>query len=112
MEANHEMQIWTVYDRGGREIYLTAERWEHITSKHGELTDHFDEVLDTIRYGRRKQERRDPQRYRYREVCYTLPDDNNHITVIVVFSFRTLDDGTVVANNFVTTAWGEDLPTK
>jgi len=109
--SNHnEMQRWIVYDRGNREIYLTEERWEHIVSKHNELADHFNELLDTIRYGRRRQERRDPQRYRYREVCYTLPDDNNHITAVVVFSFHTLTDGTMVENNFVATAWGEDLP--
>lgn len=101
---NKEMDRWDIYDSGNREIYLTAECWEHIVSKHGELTDHFDDVLDTVRFGRRRQERRDPQRYRYRKVCYTLPDDNNHITVAVIFSFRTLADDTVVENNFVVTA--------
>lgn len=104
------MERWVVYDQGNREIYMTEERWQHIVSKHGELIEHFDEVLNTIRNGPRRQERRDPQRYRYRKVCYTLPDGNNHITVMVVFSFREVENGVVAENNFVTTAWGEDLP--
>ena len=103
------MNHWTMHDRLGRTIYMTAERWQHITSKHHELIGHLDDVIDTVRLGRRRQERRDPQRFRYRRACSTLPDDNTHITVVVVFSFRTLDDSTVVENNFVSTAWGEDL---
>jgi hypothetical protein len=49
------MRRWLVHDREGREIYLTEERWEHIVSRHGELRHHVDDVLDTIRQGRRQQ---------------------------------------------------------
>lgn len=95
-------------DQQGREIYMTQERWEHIISKHLELIGHLDDVIDTVWSGRRKQERRDPQRYRYKRACYTLGYGRNMITVVVVFSFQTLADGTLKANNFVTTAWGEE----
>ena len=88
---------------------MTQERWEHITSKHFELIGHLDDVLDTVRFGRRKQERRDPQRYRYKRACYTLGFGKNTITVAVVFSFLHHTDGSVEANNFVTTAWCEEI---
>ncbi|MEZ4729963.1 MAG: hypothetical protein R3E79_22770 [Caldilineaceae bacterium] len=89
---------------------MTEERWQHIISKHRELIGHREDVLETIRKGNRRQERRDPQRYRYRRACYTLRNGDNHITVVVVFSFYQLQDGTVQPNNFVTTAWGEYIP--
>ena len=104
------MQRWTLNDRDGHAIYMTEERWQHITSKHFELVGHQNDVLNTIRQGRRRQERRDPQRYRYRRACFTLQNGDNRITVVVVFSFHQLPDQTTVANNFVTTAWGEYLP--
>lgn len=103
------MKRWDITDRENRQIYMTHERWEHIISKHHELIGHLDDVLDTIRFGRRKQERRDPQRYRYKRFCYTLQAGRNSITVTVVFSFQTLADGSIEANNFVTTAWGEEI---
>ena len=104
------MLRWTVADRDGREIYPTAERWEHIEIRHEELIGHREDVLNALRFGRRRQERRDPQRFRYRHFCHGLSDGSNSITVIVVFGFTQLDDGTEVANNFVTTAWGETAP--
>ena len=97
------MRRWTVTDRDGRKIYLTEERWEHIEIRHEELIGRREDVLNSLRFGRRRQERRDPQRFRYRH-------PSNSITVIVVFGFTQLDDGTEVANNFVTTAWGETAP--
>lgn len=59
------MERWIIHDRRGHEIYMTVERWQHITSKHHELIGHIEDVLETIRKGRRTQEHRDPQRYRY-----------------------------------------------
>ena len=104
------MEPWTVRDRYGNEIYMTSERWEHIISKHHDLIDHLDDVLDTLKKGKRRQERRDPQRYRYRYRCLILPNDNNRITVVVVFSYHEEEDGTTTPNNFVTTAWAEYIP--
>jgi hypothetical protein len=43
------MQRWIVRDRDGREIYMTEERWEHITTRHEELEGHLENVLDTLR---------------------------------------------------------------
>ena len=57
------MHRWTIQDRHGNEIYMTEERWQHIISKHHELIGHLDDVLDTLKKGRRRQERRDPNRY-------------------------------------------------
>lgn len=104
------MQRWVVQDRYGNEIYMTQERWQHIISKHRELVGHLDDLLNTLKQGRRKQERRDPQRYRYHFPCNTLLYDNNRVTVVVVFDHRLLSDGTQIRNNFVTTAWGEYAP--
>ena len=101
------MQRWTVQDRYGNEIYLTEERWQHITSKHLELVGHLDDLLSTIQRGKTKQEKLDPQRYRYR---YPYEDPlyaNTHIVALVVFSYQEDSGGRTVRNNFVTTAWGE-----
>lgn len=62
----------------------------------------LDDVLNALRKGRRKQEVRDPQRYRYRYPYDDLRYGYNHIAVVVVFSYRQLPDGTTESNNFVT----------
>ncbi|HRJ40267.1 MAG TPA: hypothetical protein PL105_00230 [Caldilineaceae bacterium] len=102
------MRHWTVQDRYGNEIYLTQERWEHILEKHDELTGRFDDLLDTLRYGRRRQETVDPQRYRYRRAYDDLLYGFNHIVTVVVFRY----DASGAANNFVVTAWGAYIPSK
>ncbi len=104
------MHKWTVRDRNGREIYLTEERWKHIVESHDELIGRLDDVLNTLRKGRRKQEVRDPQRYRYRYPYGDLRYGYNHIVVVVVFSYRQLPNGMTEPNNFVTTAWGQYIP--
>lgn len=100
------MHKWIVRDRDGREIYLTEERWEHIVYRHGELQNHLDEVLDTIRRGRRQQQPQDPQTYVYRLPCDTLPSPFNGILVVVTFRFEQSDPNKMGSNNFVVTAWG------
>ena len=104
------MERWTVRDRYGNEIYMTSERWQHIISKHHDLIGHLDAVLNTLKKGKRRQERRDAQRYRYRYRCFILPNDNNRITVTVVFSYNEREGGITTPNNFVTTAWAEYIP--
>jgi len=99
------MRKWTVRDRYGNDIYITEERWKHITGRHEELIEHFDDVLDTLRKGRRKQEALDPSKYRYYRACDTLPPRFNHIIVAVVFKIQEQPNGSFVANNFVTSAW-------
>lgn len=103
------MAKWTVIDRSGNEIYITSERWEHILERHDELTDLFDEVLETLRRGKRRQEVLDSNRYRYRRPCLVLLPEFNHIVVAVIFRFQIQLDGTEIQNNFVTSAWGVDI---
>ena len=77
------MSPWKVIDRWGNEIILTEERWHHITFWHPELEGCLEQVLDTVRRGRRRQEPLDPNKYRYyRETDLLLPD-YDHIVVIV-----------------------------
>jgi len=102
------MQRWTVTDRQGREIYLTQERWEHILSKHGELRGRREDVLTTIRLGRRKQSKLDPQTFCYYRSIDDLPEPYDTILVFVAFRYHNRQEGNEQAtNNFVTTAWGD-----
>ena len=57
---------WIEKDRLTNEIYLTQERWEHITnqSNHPEMSDYENELRETIRLGSRKQEMLNPNKYR------------------------------------------------
>ena len=96
------MQRWTVQDRDGHEIYLTKERWHHILERHDELEGRLSDLLDTLRYGQRRQEALEPQKYRYRRAYEDLRYGFNHIIVVVVFRF----DQIAQPNNFVITAWG------
>lgn len=100
---------WTVRDRYSNEIYLTRERWNHILEYHPELEGHLDNVLNTLRKGRRKQEPTMPHKYRYYKRCDELLPDYNHIVVIVIFSTCRRPNGTFFRNNFVTTAWPADI---
>jgi hypothetical protein len=99
-------QKWVVNDRYGHEIYLTEERWNHIVSRHEELSDLLDDLLETLRKGRRRQEPTDPSRYRYYWRCENLPAGFTHIVAAVVFKQVEQPDGEQVSNNFVTSAWG------
>ena len=92
------MRRWTVRDRAGREIYLTEERWQHIVSRHRALTGHLDDVLKTIRLGRRRQDALQPFTYFYHRRCETLPGYYNSITIVVLCH----ED-----NRYVVTAWPE-----
>jgi len=106
------MKQWNVRDGHGREIYLTEERWAHITSRHRELAGRLDDVLDTLRLGKRQREPRDPQTYKYYRHYDDLPSPFNHIFVVVAFRFQELPDGSTVSNNFVVSAWGKYLLTR
>jgi len=84
---------------------MTEERWGHILEYHPELEGYLDDVLNTLKTGRRKQELNEPCKYRYYKRCDDLLPDHNRIVVIVVFTIRERPDGTTFHNNFVTTAW-------
>lgn len=100
------MRKWFVRDRDGREIYLTEEQWQHIVTGHSELRDHLEDVLNTIRRGRRQQQPQDPQAYVYRLPCDTLRSPFNGILVVVVFRFEPQEPDGMIHNNFIVTAWG------
>lgn len=99
------MQHWSIRDRNGRPVYMTGERWQHITDRHPELANHRQNVLNTVRYGRRRQDPTNPESYHYYRLCEALPWDFIGIEVIVVFKFSVEGDKTV-PNNFVVSAWG------
>ena len=99
------MNRWTVKDRQNREVYMTRERWEHIITKHSELRGRREEVLRTVREGKRRQTKRDPQTYCYQMKSQNLPKPYNKILVFVAFRYQHGEEPS--ENNFVTTAWGE-----
>ena len=87
--------MWVVTDKRGNRIELTDERWEHIVENHWELRNHLEEVLKTVRMGRRKQSVQDPNKYTYSLAFDNLPHNYTHIVVIVK----------IVRNNFIITAY-------
>ena len=94
---------WIEQDRYGNRIYLTEERWEHITNamNHPEMSDYEDELRETIRLGSRKQETLNPQKFRYSPAFDDLTANNTHIIAVVLFRFY--ED--LSANNFIVTAY-------
>jgi hypothetical protein len=100
-------RLWTQRDRFGNEIYLTHERWAHITEpdNHPEVEPLFDYVAAPIRVGHRRQDPYDPNGYQYYRAFSDLPDDNTHLVVCVRFRWPTDPNGTVREEKFVTTAY-------
>jgi len=47
---------WVVRDRYGNDIYLTQERWEHITGaiSHPEMSTYEEHLKETVQSGKRK----------------------------------------------------------
>lgn len=98
-----EGQRWIETDRLGNEIYLTQERWEHITdqSNHPEMLDYEGELRETIRLGSRKQEMLNPNKYRYSKAFENLTASNTHIIAVVIFRLSE----NLSPNNFIVTAY-------
>ena len=98
---------WIVQDRDGNPIYLTQERWEHITdaTNHPEMVDYEAHLQTTVKNGRRRQDLLNPRKYRYVHFFDDLPDESNHVIVIVLFSFDIDEHGETTPNNFVATAF-------
>jgi hypothetical protein len=101
---------WTVRDRYGNDIYLTEERWAHIIEpmNHPEMADYEEELKETIRLGRRKQDVLNPQKYRYTQAFDNLPAYNTHIVAIVLFRFSEVD-GNIIPNNYIVTAYQKEI---
>ena len=102
---------WAVHDRYGNEIYLTQERWEHITEaiNHPEMSAYEEELKQTARQGRRKQDTVNPQKYRYSLPFDGLAEDNTHIVAIVLFRFRETEVGELLPNNYIVTAFQKEI---
>jgi hypothetical protein len=102
-----EGRRWIEQDRYGNEIYLTEERWEHIVSptNHPEMSDYENELRETIRTGRRKQEVLNPQKYRYSKEFDNLTAKNTHIVAVIFLRFFEDEKGVLLANNFIVTVY-------
>ncbi len=103
------MQKWVVQDRYNNTIYLTEERWGHILESRPELEHYFEQFLETLRTGYRKQDALIPNKYRYYKQFDELLPENNHLVLIVIFRTQLDEQGHYTANNFVVTGWANYL---
>jgi len=87
------MKKWTVQDRYENFIYFTEERWQHILESRPELEPYFEQFLETIRTGRRKQDALLLNEYRYFKQFDELEPYNNHLVVIVIFKTNLGEHG-------------------
>jgi hypothetical protein len=96
---------WPIFvqDRRGRTIYLTEERWDHALDHPGMHEGLLDAVLLTIRAGRRKQDKFEPNKYKYSRPFDDLPLEYTHIVVVIKFGLTS--DELPQENNFVLTAY-------
>ncbi len=101
------MKKWMVEDRYGNTIYLTEERWRHILTSRPELEPFFNEFLETVRTGRRKQDPLMSNEYRYYKQFDKLWPENNHLVAIVIFKTHLHETGNYTPNNFVVTGWAK-----
>ncbi len=79
----------------GNQIEFTDERWQHIIENHWELRNYLNEILLTVRTGRRKQNPIDPFKYTYYKDFENLPYNYTRIVVIVK----------LIRNNYIITAY-------
>jgi hypothetical protein len=91
----------SIKDQLGHEIYLTDERWNHISEEHPEMHGYDGQVLETVERGGRFQDSVRPDGFLYYPDYSDLPQSNTTIVVVVRFGFAA--DGS--ENNFVVTAY-------
>ena len=96
---------WELFDRYGNPIYMTNERWLHAQEKRPWLADHLDEVLSTLRRGRREQDPLNTRKYKYYWPCHSLGTEFNHLVVVVLFGERMDGSDRIVPNNYVVNVW-------
>jgi hypothetical protein len=106
------MKKWTIKDRYGNPVYITEERWRHILESRPELESLFDQFLETVKTGRRKQDALIPNEYRYFKHFDELLPDNNHLVVIVIFKMGLDAHGNYTPNNFIVTGWAKFIQPK
>ena len=104
-------KLWTQRDRYGNDIYLTAERWQHITDpdNHPDIEPFAEYVRETVRNGRREQVPLQPDTYRYIREFDNLPDYQTHVVVVVVFRRGVLPGDGTPQGNFVVTAYLKEI---
>lgn len=95
---------WDVRDRYGNQIYITQERWNHALEKRPWLADYFDDVLDTLQYGRRQQDPLNLYKYKYYWPCTRLEPEFTHMIAVVLFR-ETTTNGHAMPNNYVVNVW-------
>lgn len=102
---------WMVRDRYGNSIYLTDERWEHIIDpvNHPEMAGCEAQLKETVQAGIRRQDSLNPRKYRYTKAFDRLTEDNTHIVAIVLFGFSEDASGQPVPNNFIVTAYQQEI---
>jgi hypothetical protein len=102
---------WMVRDRYGNNIYLTQERWKHITEEinHPEMSTYEEHLKQTIQSGKRKQDPLNPQKYRYVKPFDDLAEDNTHIVAIVLFRYNEGPGGEPVLNSYIVTAYQKEI---
>ncbi|NOT57205.1 MAG: hypothetical protein HOP18_21595 [Deltaproteobacteria bacterium] len=104
--------MWIVHDRYGDTIYLTEERWRHILESRPELEAYFEQFLETLRTGQRKQDALTPTKYRYAKQFDELLPRNTHLVLIVLLQTQQNAQGQEVPNNFVVTGWATYIQPK
>ncbi len=102
---------WHELDRFGNEIYLTDERWNHITelTNHPEMHGFENELRQTIRTGQRKQDSLNPQKYRYSKAFDNLVEGNTHVVAIVLFRLTENEARALLSNNYIVTAYLKEV---
>lgn len=102
---------WTVRDRYNYEVYLTHERWEHITDpiNHPEMAAYEEHLRDTIQSGQRRQDALQPQKYLYVKAFDDLAAENTYLVAIVLCRFSEGEDGRPLPNNYIVTAYQQEI---
>lgn len=102
---------WTVHDRYNNDIYLTQERWQHITEpiNHPEMSAYEDYLKETIQSGYRRQDPLNSQKYRYMKAFDDLVADNTHLVAIVLCRFSEGEGGPPASNNYIVTAYQQEI---
>lgn len=102
---------WIVRDRYNNEIYLTHERWRHITDpiNHPEMAAYEEHLQEAVRSGHRRQDSLAPQKYRYVQAFDDLAAENTHLVAIVLCTFSEGPGGRPVPNNYIVTAYQQEM---
>jgi len=76
---------------------------------HPEMSAYEEHLKETIRFGKRKQDSLNPPKYRYVNPFDDLAEDNTHIIAIVLFRFSEGPGGKPIANNYIVTAYQQEI---